>query len=89
MGGKSIRKDSSNNKFLCVVEIIGGGLLIIGMFTQIVALIFVLILGVALIQKMRHGTFLSDGVNYYLILFVIALSLLFSGAGFFAVDYPL
>ncbi len=71
------------------IEMIGGLLLIIGLFTQIVALIFTIYLGLLLIDKMHKKNFLTDGVNYYLILFVICLSLIITGAGFLAIDLPL
>lgn len=71
------------------LEIIVGFMLIVGFYTQIGAAAAALIMLYELILKIRRRAFLTDGVNYYLILFVIAISLLFSGAGFFAFDLPL
>lgn len=88
-GGKHIKSKKSRLLALGIIEIIGGALLVIGLYTQIAALVFSVILGVELIKKIKNREFLTDGVNYYLLLFVIAVSLLLSGAGLFAIDYPL
>lgn len=72
-----------------ILEGIVGILLFIGFVTQLAALFACGILGFRLFKKIKERAFLTDGVNYYLILFVIALSLLFTGAGFFALDLPL
>jgi uncharacterized membrane protein YphA (DoxX/SURF4 family) len=80
---------SKTEKSLAVVKILVGILFVIGLYTQIASLLAICILGFRLVQKIRHKAFLSAGVNYYLILFVIALSLLFTGAGAWAFDLPL
>lgn len=63
-----------------------GILFLVGIFTQFAAAVSVIILGVELIRKIINKSFLTDGINYYLIMFMIALSLLFTGAGFIAFD---
>ncbi len=72
-----------------VFEGVIGVSFIIGFLTQLSALISAVIFGVKLIQKIRQKAFLNDGVNYYLILFVISITLLISGAGLIAIDLPL
>lgn len=72
-----------------VIEALTGLSLVLGIFTQIGALVSAIVLGWQLIQKMQKKSFLTDGVNYYLILFVISISLLITGAGFIAFDLPL
>ena len=47
------------------------------------------IIVVKLSKKVKDRAFLTDGVNYYIILLVLAISLLFSGPGFLAFDLPL
>jgi uncharacterized membrane protein YphA (DoxX/SURF4 family) len=74
---------------LGVIDGLVGLLLIAGLFTQIATLIAAIILFVKIIKKIQSGMFLTDGVNYFFILFVISLSLLFMGPGAFSVDYPL
>lgn len=85
-------KDSSQSagkKVADVVEALVGVLLIIGLWTQAAAALATIGLFVCLIGKIRSKAFLTDGVNYSLILLVLAISLLFSGAGAFAFDLPL
>jgi len=72
-----------------LLEAVGGILLIAGLFTQIVSLILsVLILGVIIIKLRNKGAFPND-MKFYVLLFVTTFSLLFSGAGAFALDLPL
>jgi uncharacterized membrane protein YphA (DoxX/SURF4 family) len=71
------------------LEVICAILLIIGLFTQAAALIVAIIMVVRLVKKVQQKAFLTDGVNYYLILLVIALSIIMSGAGRIAFDLPL
>jgi putative oxidoreductase len=75
--------------FFALVEILGGLMLIVGFYTQIVALAFAVITLVELYVENREPVLLNRNFVFYLLLFVISLSLLFSGAGAFAVDLPL
>ncbi len=85
------RGDSSGSNSLTygAIEVFISIFLIIGLFTQIAALLNVIILVIKLGFKAKTGQFLSDGVNYYILLLVMALSLMFTGPGFFAFDLPL
>jgi uncharacterized membrane protein YphA (DoxX/SURF4 family) len=74
---------------LGIIELISGILLIVGYLTQLAALIIAVILGIKIGFKIKNKSFLNDGVNYYLILFVISICILISGAGFIAFDLPL
>ncbi|MDE2233157.1 MAG: hypothetical protein KGJ90_03400 [Patescibacteria group bacterium] len=80
---------STNMKILASAEAIAGILLVIGLYTQAAALFAALDLLVRLVDRIQKRAFLTDGVNYYLILLVMAVSLMFIGAGFFAFDLPL
>jgi uncharacterized membrane protein YphA (DoxX/SURF4 family) len=73
---------------MSVVYGISGLLFLVGIFTQFASLVAVVVLGVHIIKKIMSRAFLTDGVNYYLILLAIAISLLFTGPGFFAFDLP-
>ncbi len=64
-------------------------LLIVGLYTQLAALFTAILLGVRLFGKVKAKAFLTDGVNYFLILFIISICLIFTGAGYFAFDLPL
>ncbi len=82
-------KNKNYKHVVAYVETLAGVMLVLGLYTQIAALVVALILLYQLFHKMTKKAFLTDGVNYYLILFIIALSLLVTGAGFFAFDLPL
>ncbi len=76
-------------KILGFIEVAGGLALIAGFYTQIAALIFAVLFGIELFIEKREATLMKRDVVFYATMFVIALSLLFSGAGFLAFDLPL
>lgn len=75
-----------------IFEIITGIFLIVGFLTQIAAIMGMLIAMDALFAKFLYKD-LDKVVMYskmfYILVFIISLSLLFSGAGAFALDLPL
>ncbi len=71
------------------IEVVSGGLLIVGLFTQLAALATLCISAFALYSKYKHPTETPGSRGVFLLLFVISFSLLFSGAGFLAFDLPL
>lgn len=73
-----------------IVVAISGLLLVIGLFTQIAALLVLIITGGAFVYKKQITKTLSheDMVAYTFVL-VISFSLMLSGAGFYAIDLPL
>lgn len=79
----------SNSKLYGAIEIFIAIFLIIGLYTQLAALLNAVILVIKLGFKARDKKFLSDGINYYILLLTMAVSLLFTGAGFWAFDLPL
>jgi uncharacterized membrane protein YphA (DoxX/SURF4 family) len=82
------RSSGSNTRVYGVLEIATAVFLIIGLYTQLAALINIIILLIKTGNKIADNKFLTDGINYYLLLLAMALSLLFSGAGFLAFDLP-
>lgn len=89
---RSFRRNAvttSNTKMVGIIEGLVGIALLIGIWTQIVALIAVVDMIVRLIDRIKNRAFLTDGVNYYLIVLIMAVSLLFVGPGFCSVDLPL
>lgn len=72
-----------------LLEMVGGLALIVGFYTQLAALIFVVIFFIELYIEQKEAMLLKRDLVFYLLLFSIALSLLFTGAGFFAFDLPL
>lgn len=83
------KKQDAGQKALRLIESICGLLLFVGLWTQIAALIVAIDLLTKLYKKYKDKTLLTDGVNYYLILLVLAISLLFTGPGFIAFDFAL
>lgn len=72
-----------------IAQIILGVFFFFGMFTQIAALISVYTLFALFFIENRAERILPHTSAFYLLMIVIALSLLFTGAGAFAVDLPL
>ena len=83
------QSSGSNSKTYGIVEITIALFLIIGLWTQLAALLNAIILLIKIGFKIKEKKFLTDGVNYYILLLVMAISLIFTGAGFLAIDYPL
>lgn len=80
---------SMNTKIVSAFEGVAGILLILGLWTQIAALFVIIEMLVHLGNKIRSRAFLTDGVNYYLLILVIAVSLIVTGPGLLAFDLPL
>lgn len=73
---------------LGIIEITGGLLLLVGAYTQLVALIFAVIAISELMIEYREESILKRDFVFYLLLSAICLSLLLTGAGLFAIDIP-
>ncbi len=74
---------------VAVVEMVGGILLLIGLYTQVVALIFSIMLIPAIIGKYKKPEMISLSRGTLLLLLLVTASLLFLGPGFYAFDLPL
>jgi uncharacterized membrane protein YphA (DoxX/SURF4 family) len=74
---------------LGLIEVVGALGLILGLYTQIAALVFVIVSGIELYIEYTDEKFLKRDIVFYLLIFTIALSLLLTGAGAFAFDIPL
>lgn len=71
------------------LQIIGGLMLIVGLWTQVAALVFVIFTGIELYIEWRAREIFKRDIVFHLLLFVISISLLLSGAGAYAIDIPL
>jgi len=71
------------------IQAVAGILLVVGLYTQWAALVMIIFLGLELGVEWRAREILKRDLSFYLLLFVIALSLLVTGAGAFAFDIPL
>lgn len=72
-----------------IAQIVLGTFFVLGAFTQISALISLYILFSLFYIENRAEKILPHTSTFYLVMIVIAISLLFTGAGAFAVDLPL
>jgi uncharacterized membrane protein YphA (DoxX/SURF4 family) len=71
------------------LKILVGICLIIGLFTQVSALIAAILTVAAIYATSRSETLLKRDVYHYVLVFIVALSLIFTGAGSLAIDLPL
>ena len=87
----SLRKKGGfgTEKAVSLGELIAGILLIVGLYTQVASLFIAIDMIVKLVSEISKKQFLNDGVNYYLILLILAISLMVTGAGILAYDLPL
>ena len=72
-----------------LLQISGGLLLLIGLWTQVAALVFAIFTGIELYVEWKARDILKRDMVFYLLIFVISLSLLLTGAGAYAIDIPL
>ena len=71
------------------LQITGGVMFLLGFWTQIAALGFVIFTGIELYIEWSAREVLKRDMVFYLLLFVISRSLLLTGAGAYALDIPL
>jgi uncharacterized membrane protein YphA (DoxX/SURF4 family) len=76
-------------KGLAFIEMVGGLMLLAGIYTQIVAIIFAITFFCEMILEYRDESLEDRSLPFYILIFAICLSLIFSGAGVFAIDLPL
>ena len=76
-------------KILSAIEIIGGIMLIVGFYIQIITLILALFIFAESYIEYKDPSILKRNLVFYIMLLTIIISLLFSGAGAFAFDLPL
>ncbi|KND48514.1 MAG: hypothetical protein AB200_02185 [Parcubacteria bacterium C7867-005] len=72
-----------------VVNIVCGALLIIGLWTQVAALILGVLTLMEVAVEWREAHILKRDLVFYFLMLSILISLMMTGAGAFAVDIPL
>ncbi len=72
-----------------LIEIVGGMMLVVGLYTQIAALMFVVLFAIEFYLEWTEASILKRDLVFYILCFGISLSLLLSGAGALAFDIPL
>jgi len=76
----------SNSVIYGYIELLIAAFLIVGFFTQEAVLINIFILLIKIGFKTKEGKLFSHGVNYYVLLLAMAVALLLTGPGMWAVD---
>ena len=72
-----------------LLQIVGGLLLLIGLWTQVAALAFVIFTSIELYIEWKAREILKRDMVFYILIFTVSLSLLLTGAGAYAIDIPL
>lgn len=80
------QSSGSNSYRYGLIEVIIAIFLIVGLYTQLAALINAIILIFKIGFKINEKKFLTDGVNYYVLLLAMAIALLFMGPGVLSFD---
>jgi len=75
--------------FIGILELVAGGFLVVGFLTQAAALFAVLVSAAVLALKKKHPAVIRNSYGFLILVLLISISLLFSGAGFWAFDLPL
>lgn len=76
-------------KVLALIEIIGGAMLIIGLYTQLTSIVFSILFFCEAVLEYRDSVLERRNITFYILMFTISISLIFLGAGAFAFDLPL
>jgi len=76
-------------KYLVGGKTLGAIAVIIGLYTQIAVLILIVLTIIDIIFEQKSGKLKRTKLQFYLFIIAILLSLLVTGAGFFAIDIPL
>ncbi|MFA6338582.1 MAG: DoxX family protein [Candidatus Paceibacterota bacterium] len=72
-----------------ILEIVSGLFMLAGFLTQIAAVVFITISVLTIIAKLIKRDSTQSEILVYILLLTISISLLFFGAGIYAVDIPL
>jgi uncharacterized membrane protein YphA (DoxX/SURF4 family) len=80
------QSSGSNSRVYGVIEAILSIMIIIGLLTQFAALLCIIILVIKIGLKAREHKLLTSGVNYYILLLAMMISLLFTGPGLLSFD---
>jgi uncharacterized membrane protein YphA (DoxX/SURF4 family) len=72
-----------------LVKVLGGLMLVLGSYTQLTAIVFSIIFFCEAVLEYREESLEKRNLTFYVLLFAISLSLIFTGAGAFAFDIGL
>lgn len=82
------KSDESAWKLLGILSVLAGILFVIGIYIQLLGVV-AFISALALTYTRKKVRFLHESATFYTLLAIVSLSLLFLGAGPYAVDLPL
>ena len=74
---------------LALIEIVGGAMLVIGLYAQLASLILSVLIVLGMIAKNKNSANLHLSFLFLFLFLLITLSLMFLGAGSYAIDLPL
>lgn len=74
---------------VALIEIISGLFIFAGFLTQISSIIAGIIMFISIVIKIIKPKALPNTLDFYILFFVVFISLILSGAGLFAFDMPL
>ena len=77
---------TTGSRILGIADAVLGIALVVGFWTQVAATLVALDLIWRIIKKGTEKALFTSGVNYYVVLLVLALSLLVTGAGWWGFD---
>lgn len=89
LGILNVKKPMQYLKVVGVLEIVGAIMLFLGYYTQIAAIFFIIVAGVSFYIEYKDASILKRDIVFYLLVLTIAISLLLTGAGAYAKDFPL
>ena len=73
---------------VATIELTGGTLLVAGALCQITSISLAVLMLMTIFIKYKKPELLSRNINTYILIFIILISLIFTGAGNVAGDYP-
>ena len=76
-------------KWLAVLYVVSSLFIIVGLYTQIAALVAILLVAFDFYMEKKAGTLSPEKIALTILMVVILISLLFTGPGAFAFDWPL
>ncbi len=76
-------------KYSAIAYYIFGIFLILGLYTQISAIVGLIIVCFDYYLSLKLGTHTHPEKMYYSLMIIVLISLIFTGPGFFAIDWPL
>jgi uncharacterized membrane protein YphA (DoxX/SURF4 family) len=84
-----LRPSSVFGSIYALIELVGGALLLIGLYTQVAAIILGALSLIEILVEYREPAILKRNIVFYVLVFAICASLIVTGAGKLAFDLPL